>query len=89
MATSNIIHICAFVPLSPGPLPPANVKQAVQRFAHIIMHTNLLDWQILPWRQTFTKRTSLGAQCYIICELDIALGNRAFCVQPTDYSLIC
>ena len=28
-------------------------------------------------------------QAMLLRELDTALGNHAFCVQPIDYSLIC
>ena len=47
-----ILGIYAFVTLSPCSIPLASDLQAAQRFAHIIMHTKLLDWQILSQQQT-------------------------------------
>ena len=46
-----VLDMYAFLTLSPCSIPPASALQAAQRFAHIIMHTKLLDWQILSQRQ--------------------------------------
>ena len=48
-----VLDMYACVTLSPCSIPPASALQAAQRFARIIMHTKLLDWQILSQQQAY------------------------------------
>jgi len=40
-------------------------------------------------KRIIAPNTVYFRQAMFLSELDIALGNHALCVQPTDYSLIC